>query len=75
MFPILDEKNADRARGVLETYFKDTLQSHKLLSDGKYKRVTGDESINSQEEFYKESKSYVKNLTSERGELKVRRKS
>ena len=75
MFPILDETNADRAREVLEIYFKDTLQSHKLLSDGKYKRVSGGEKLNSQEEFYKESKSYVKTLTSERGELQVRKKS
>ena len=75
MFPILDEDNAKRARDVLETYFKDTLQSHKLNLSGKYQRVLGGEDINSQEEFYQEAKSKVKSLTSERGDLKVRRKS
>ena len=74
MFPVLDPQNAERTKNILELYFKDTLHSHRLLSDGKYQRVKGSSKINAQEEFYKESKSYVKNLTKERGELRVRRK-
>ena len=74
MFPVLDESNAERTKEILETYFKDTLQSHKLLPSGKYEKVTAKASINSQEVFYKEAKSYSKNIMSERGELKVRKK-
>lgn len=75
MFPVLDQDNAARARQILENYFNDTLQSHKLNSDGTYTKIESKEKKNSQEEFYKESKSLVKNITSERGELKVRKKS
>ena len=74
MFPVLEPENADRTRKILETYFEDTLQSHKLLSDGNYERVSGKNKLNSQEEFYKDAKRYTKNITSERGELKVRKK-
>ena len=75
MFPVLDQDNAARARQILETYFNDTLQSHKLNSDGTYSKIESKSKLNSQEVFYKESKSLVKNITSERGELKVRKKS
>lgn len=75
MFPVLDQSNALRTKAILETYFKDTLQSHQLSASGKYQRVSGKEEINSQEEFYKESKALSKNIMSDRGELKVRRKS
>ena len=74
MFQIIDPQQAERIKNALELYFKDTQQSHKLLSDGSYKRLEGKMSINAQEEFYKEAQMYAKSLASRKSELRIRRK-
>ena len=74
MFPLLDPKHALRVKETLELYFKDTLQAHSLNSDGSYLRVEAEGKLNSQEELHQEAKQLAKNLTSEKGELRVRRR-
>ena len=74
MFKILDGEQCERIKSVLDLYFKDTMQSHRLLRDGSYQRISGKEKINSQEEFHKESKAYAKALASRKSELRIRRR-
>ena len=74
MFPLRDKEHSQRAINILEFYFKDNVLSHKLQTDGKYKKVSGGKSFNSHAELYKEAKTVSSNYTRDSSELRVRRK-
>ena len=74
MFPLADEDHAQRVKNILEFYFRDNVLSHKLQSDGKYKKVSGGKSFNSHAELYREAKTVSSNYTRDSSELRVRRK-
>jgi polyphosphate kinase len=74
MFPVQDEKLSTRVKDILNLYFKDNAQSHRLLSDGSYQQILGSPAVSSQIEFYTEALNYASSYTSETGELRIRKK-
>ena len=76
MFPILDGEVFKEVKEILDTYFKDTTNAHKLLPDGKWKSIHSDKNeFRAQEFLYEKYKKL--NDTKSNGskiEFKVRRK-
>ncbi|MFN3191543.1 MAG: polyphosphate kinase 1 [Aureliella sp.] len=53
LVPVVDRKCKQLLIRTLETYFKDTVSSWQLESDGEYRRRSGDDHFRSQEVLYK----------------------
>lgn len=58
LFPVLDEKLKNRAKGILLVQLKDTAKAHNLQPDGTYtkEKVRGKAKFNSQMYFCKDAK-------------------
>lgn len=78
MFPILDKDAFREVKEILDTYFKDNTNSHRLNSDGKWIPVTpakGEAEFNAQKQLYKRYKYRDEQKTKESAlEFIVRRK-
>lgn len=69
MFPVLSREHKERIKGILEIYFEDNQQSHKLLCSGEYQKITCEnkETLSSQALFHQQAKQ----IAGEKGELRV----
>ena len=78
LFPIEDRKLMKRARGILETFFRDNVKAHKQNPDGSYTRLTPKdaEPLQAQRTFYQQLRTLAEDEAPvNRKEFTVRRKS
>jgi polyphosphate kinase len=78
MFPVTQESHKQRLSEVLSIYFSSNTKSHRLMSDGEYKRLepeSGEEALRAQEEFHRMAYRKAEAVpVSPRREFTVRRK-
>lgn len=76
MFPVLDESIRAQARGILESCFADTRQSHRLKPDGSWQPIApekGERPHSAQEAAWRRVRARAKLAEAPQEELQVRR--
>lgn len=77
MFPVLDESLQRECKDILETYFKDTEHSYRMLADGSWEPVApqkGEKPAAAQELLYKRVKRKAEIAEAPPEQLQVRRR-
>lgn len=78
MFPVLEKKSFEEVKSILDSYFKDNQNAHRLTSTGEWQEITrqkNEEKFSAQEALYKKyKKRFEKSEKSHDFEFKVRRK-
>ena len=68
MFPLISSEHKERVKSILEKYFEDNVQSHRLRKYGTYEKLTEkDEKINAQLSFHHDAQIFQR----EKQEFKV----
>ena len=65
MFPVLEKKSFEEVKTILDSYFKDNQNAHRLTSTGEWREITrqkNEEKFSAQEALYKKYKKHTQNF-------------